>query len=54
MWTKTSRLEDGISGGEALPPPASHGRDIGTIPMRRLSGECCPPDGMACRIRPPP
>ena len=34
-------------------PPASHGRDIDTIPKRRFSGECRPPDGMAWCIRPP-
>ena len=53
MWTKTSRLKDGTSGEESL-SAGVHGCDIGTIPKRRLSGECRPPDGMACRIRPPP
>ena len=50
---KISRLKDGTSGRDVL-PAASHGRDIGTILKRRLSGECRPPDGLACRTRPPP
>ena len=34
-------------------PPASHGRDIDTIPKRHLSGEYRPPDGLDWCIRPP-
>ena len=34
-------------------PPASHGRDIDTIPKRHLSGEYRPPDGLAWCIRLP-
>ncbi|MCR5382983.1 MAG: hypothetical protein K6G44_18500 [Lentisphaeria bacterium] len=50
---KISRLKDGTSSRDIL-PASSHGRDIGTILKRRLSGECRPPDGWAYRARPPP
>ena len=40
--------------GSMSSPPASHGRDIDTIPKRHLSGEYRPPDGLAWCIRLPP